>query len=70
MKQNSSKDKMSNLDKLRLVIGHIKFMIDEDIITEESCGSIKEEIYSTIEILCDIDFNYQQNFEKDMKEFE
>lgn len=59
---------MTNFEKLRLVTEHIIFMIDEGVITEETCGSIREEIYSAIEILVDSNPRWKKTFTKDMED--
>lgn len=44
---------MTNLEKLKLVVGQLQFMIDEGLIDEESCETVEEEVASAIEILID-----------------
>lgn len=59
---------MTNFEKLNRVINHIQFMIDEGLIAEGACGSIREEVYSSIEILVDCNPEIKKDFEKDMEE--
>lgn len=48
---------MTNLEKLKKVVEQLTFMIGEGLIDEDCCGTIYEEVESTIEILrdCGID---------------
>lgn len=52
---------MTNLEKLKLVIGQIQFMIDEKIIDEDSCGSILSEVHDACEILVDANPEYKED---------
>jgi hypothetical protein len=60
--------KMTNYEKIKLIAKHLQFMLDEGLIDEEHCGTVKEEIYSTMEILSDCDSEYEEAFKEDLKE--
>ena len=60
---------MTNYEKLTRLVNHIQFMLDEGIIDEESCGTIKEEIFSAMEILSDCDAECEEAFRETLKEF-
>lgn len=59
---------MTNLERLKMVVGQLQFMINENII-DENCGSICEEVYSTMEILVDADICLATAFHHDMMTF-
>ena len=60
---------MTNLERLKMVVNQIQFMIDEGIIDEEHCGMIHEEVYSAMEILLDCDILRATAFHSDMMIF-
>lgn len=60
---------MTNYEKIKLLTKQLQFMLDEGLIDEEYCGTVKEEIYSTMEILSDCDEICAEAFKEDMKEF-
>lgn len=59
---------MTNLERLKMVVGHLQFMIDENII-DENCGTLCEEVYSAMEILVDSDISLATAFHQDMMPF-
>lgn len=61
---------MTNYEKIKLLAKQLQFMLDEGLIDEEHCGTVKEEIYSTMEILADCNEEYAEAFEEDLKELE
>ena len=60
---------MTNLEKLKILVDHLQFMIDEDLVDEEHCGSIAEEVMSTMEILSDCNVECEEAFKEDLKMF-
>lgn len=60
---------MTNYEKMKVLVDHLQFMIDEGLIDEEHCGTVKEEIFSTMEILSDCNEICAEAFKEDMKEF-
>ena len=60
---------MTNYEKLKVLVDQLQFMLDEGLIDEEHCGTVKEEIFSTMEILSDCCVEYAEAFEEDLKEF-
>lgn len=60
---------MTNYEKLKCLVDELNFMFKEGLIDEEECGTIKEEIFSTMEILSDCDEICAEAFKEDMKEF-
>ncbi len=60
---------MTNYEKLKVLVDQLNFLLDEGLIDEEECGTIKEEIYSTMEILSDCNEMCEEAFKEDMKEF-
>ena len=60
---------MTNYEKLKVLVDQLQFFLDEGLIDEEHCGTIKEEIFSTMEVLSECDEKYQEAFKEDMKEF-
>ena len=60
---------MTNLEKLKMIVSQLQFMINEGIIDEEHCGMIHEEVYSTIEILLDCDPFLAPTFDADLTIF-
>lgn len=59
---------MTNYEKLKRLVDQLKFMLDEGIIDEEGCGTVKEEIHSTMEILSDCNELDAEAFKEDLKE--
>ena len=59
---------MTNYEKFKVLVDQLQFMLDEGIIDEEHCGTIKEEIFSTMEILSDCCVEYAEAFKEDLKE--
>ena len=59
---------MTNYNKLRLLVDHLQFLLDEELITEDNCGTVKEEIFSTMEILADCDADCAEAYATDMAE--
>ena len=60
---------MTNYEKLERLVKHLQFMIDEALIDPEHCGTIKEEIFSAMEILADCDEECAEAFSSDLKDF-
>lgn len=59
---------MTNYEKLTRLVNHLQFMLAEGIIDEEHCGTVKGEIFSTMEILSDCDEECEEAFREDIKE--
>lgn len=59
---------MTNYEKIKVLVDQLNFLLDEGLIDEEECGTIKEEIYSTMEILSDCNEICAKAFKEDMKE--
>lgn len=53
---------MTNLEKLKLFTKHIQFMLDEDIVTEENCCTLLEEVFSAMEVLVDCNEEFEKAF--------
>lgn len=60
---------MTNYEKSKVLVDQLQFMIDEGLIDEEHCGTVKEEIFSTMEILSDCNEICEESFKEDLKEF-
>lgn len=58
---------MTNLEKIKKLVHHLQFMIDEGILNEEECGTVLEEIHSTMEILVDCNPEMEIDFAQDIK---
>lgn len=61
---------MTNFEKIKLIANQLQFYIEEGIITENECGSVLEEIYSTMEILEDCGAVNNEDFKKEMAALE
>lgn len=59
---------MTNFEKMKHLVQQLQFFIDEGLINEENCGMVKEEIFSTMEVLSDCDAECQKAFKEDMEE--
>lgn len=58
---------MTNYEKITKLVQHLQFMIDEELINEDACGTISEEIYSAMEILADYNQEFELAYAEDMK---
>ena len=60
---------MSNYEKIKCIAQQLQFFIDEGLIDEKNCGSVAEEVMSTMEILSDCDSVCEEGFKKDLMAF-